>query len=262
MKPNKHLSISIKTWFAIAVIGQLIFAYYSAFFYGSAVVEGDLSKWNNVLPHGYTDGEFWPNFTTGTHILFAVIALIGGPLQFIPQIRNKFKRFHRINGRIYITSAVLLGLGGIIMTWLFDAGAPGSIKKIAATTNGLLILIFSFITVKLAIKRSISNHQNWAFRLFLVMNGIWFFRVYLMFWIAINGGPVGFDPVNFTGPVLDILNIAQFAVPLAVYEVYLYIKKCNQTAKTIALTIFMWLVNTSMAFGILVAFKGLWLPHL
>ena len=48
-------------------------------------------------------------------------------------------------------------------------------------------------------------HREWAIRLFLVVSGVWFFRVFLMLWLTINQGPAGFDIETFQGPALKYI---------------------------------------------------------
>jgi hypothetical protein len=38
----------------------------------------------------------------------------------------------------------------------------------------------------------------------MVLSGVWFFRLGMFLWLAINRGPAGFEPDTFTGPFLTI----------------------------------------------------------
>ena len=110
---KKALQKTATFWFIVAVVGQWIFATYVALFYGGAAIDNNFMKWNRVLPHGYVEGETMGNIATGIHVFFAVAILFGGPLQFIPFVRNRFKAFHRWNGRLYITTMALVSISGI-----------------------------------------------------------------------------------------------------------------------------------------------------
>ncbi len=248
-------------WFMVAVAGQWIFATYVALFYGGAAINNDFMKWNRVLPHGYVEGEPMGNIAVGIHVFFAVAILFGGPLQFIPFIRNRFTAFHRWNGRVYITTMALVSLSGIYMV-ITKGTISGLVGDISVSINGALILIFAYLTLHYALKRNIKVHNQWAFRLFLVANGVWFFRVGLMFWLLINGGPVGFDPETFRGPFLVFLGFGQYIIPLLIYELYVMANKNGTLLQKLAMFLLLVISTLITATGIFAATMGMWLPRI
>ncbi|MCD8540809.1 MAG: DUF2306 domain-containing protein [Leadbetterella sp.] len=187
--------------FGIITLGQWFFGAYIVSFYYRSALAGDFLKWNEVLPHGYIRGDGFGNLLMGLHVLIALVLVWGGPLQFFPLIRSRFAGFHRSFGKVYLVSAVLVSIAGMIFTWA--RGAAGDTgMAITITLQGGYILLFSLVVIRLAIRRDIKKHEAWAFRLFLVTSGVWFFRVLLMAWLFINGKPAGFDPDTFSGPFL------------------------------------------------------------
>jgi len=59
-----------------------------------------------------------------THVFSAVVALLLGPLQFLPRLRQGHKQLHRVLGRIYLGFGVLVGgLSGLYMS-MFAFGGP------------------------------------------------------------------------------------------------------------------------------------------
>jgi len=258
---NNFLNHSATTWFLIAATGQWIFAIYVASFYGGATLSGNIAHWNKVMPHGYVEGDVLGNIAVGIHLLLALVVLVGGPLQFIPQIRNKAPKLHRTNGRVYIFTAMILSLGGLFMVW--TRGTVGAeIGKYSISLNALLIMLFAALTVYYAIKRNINVHRRWAIRLFLVMGGVWFFRVGLMLWLMIHQTPVGFDPKTFSGPFLTFLGFAQYCVPLAFAQLYFSAQdsKSNQFKMITAVVII--ILTLATLGGIIAASMGMWLPRL
>ena len=248
-------------WFIVAVTGQWIFATYVALFYGGAAIDNDFMKWNRVLPHGYVEGQTMGNIAVGIHVFFAVAILLGGPLQFIPFIRNRFRKFHRINGRMYVTTMVLVSLSGIYMV-IAKGTISGLIGDISVSLNGVLILAFAYLTIRTAIGRNFKIHNQWAFRLFLVANGVWFFRIGLMFWLLVNDGPVGFDPETFRGPFLVFLGFGQYCIPLLIYEFYLRANKHEILWQKLTLTAVLVISSLITAIGIFAATMGMWLPRI
>ncbi|WP_299261313.1 DUF2306 domain-containing protein [uncultured Aquimarina sp.] len=258
---NKTLSISVQFWFIIAVLGQWIFAYYVIAFYGGAAIDGDFMKWNRVLPHGYVSGETMGNTAVAIHLLLAVIMMVGGPLQFVPQIRNRARSFHRWNGRLYILTAFVISFSGAYMV-ITKGTISGLVGDISVSFNGVLIMFFAVLAWRTAVARKFDSHRRWALRLFLVVNGVWFFRIGLMLWLFIHGEPVGFDPETFRGPFLVFLGIGQYVVPLIILEMYLYAKEKKSTLLKVVISAFLLILTVLTGIGVFAATMGMWLPRL
>lgn len=256
------IDLSAKFWFLVALTGQWIFVFYILALYGVHTVNGDIDAFNQVLPKGYVEGDFIGNAIVVVHMFFAVIVMGLGPLQFVPGIRNRFPKFHRWNGRTYLCSVCLASLGGLIMIW--TRGTVGGIPQhTAMSIISILILVFAFLTIRYALKRRFDIHRLWAFRLFLVASAVWFYRLGLMFWIGINGGPVGFDMKTFEGPFLTFLAFAQFLLPLAMLELYFYAKsKHSGIYSRLAISTLLFSLTICMGVGLTFATLGLWLPRI
>lgn len=258
---SKVLNASAQLWFIIAVLGMWIFAFYVASFYGGAAIDGDFMKWNRVLPHGYIEGESMGNLAVAIHLLFAVIVMVGGPIQFIPQLRKHAPSLHRWNGRFYISAAFIISLSGVYMV-ISKGTISGLIGDISVSINGILIMIFAYLAIRNAVKRKIDVHRRWALRLFLAMAGVWFFRIGLMFWLFINKGPVGFDPETFRGPFLVFLGFGQYLIPLAVLELYFFAQKKKTKTTKVLMSFGLLLLTGVTAIGIFAATMSMWLPRI
>ncbi|RTR27192.1 DUF2306 domain-containing protein [Shewanella atlantica] len=255
------LGHSAKLWFAVTVMGQWLFAAYVAIFYGGVTFSGDLAGWNKVMPHGYVAGDTIGNLAVGMHLFLALVVLIGGPLQLIPQIRSYAPKFHRFNGRIYILTAFILSLGGLFMVWTRGV-AGGEIGKYSISLNAILIMMFAGMAVYHAIKRDIKTHRRWALRLFIAMGGVWFFRIGLMLWLMVHQAPVGFDPKTFEGPFLSFLGFAQYLIPLAVAQLYFAASDSKNPKYKLAISLGLVVLTLAMAGGIFAASMGMWLPRI
>lgn len=257
------LNFSIKLWFVIAALGQWMFAIYIFAFYGKSTMNGQFEKWNDVLPHGYDKATPFNNWVVGIHLLFAFIMVVGGPLQLIPQIRKHFPIFHRYLGRVYIPLAILMAIDGLIMRYLhgFEKRTFQSINISIQAISIIVFAVLAYLSVK---KRNFGQHRIWAIRLFLVVSGVWFFRVGLMAWILIMGSPIGIDMKAFDGPFLWFLSFFVYTLPiqLLVFEVVLYSQKTKKQVFTIVTAIVILLFTIIMSVGIIGATMGLWLPHI
>ena len=104
--------------------------------------------------------------------------------------------------------------------------------------------------------------SNAALRLFLVVSGVWFFRIGLMLWIVVNRGPAGFDPVTFSGPFLTILSFAQYLLPLAVLELYFRAQRSTMAGVHVSMAAGLTVLTLVTAGGIAAATMLMWLPRL
>jgi len=257
----RFLKIAVHSWFAVVVVGQFIFALYILGLYGVSGLAGDFERWSSAGSHGYIEQDSMGNVLFGLHLLLAAIISIGGPLQLIKKVRQHFPKFHRINGRLYIGSAFLISFAGLYLTWI--RGTVGGLAgHLFITVNGLLILVCAFFTIQKAVNHQLLAHRKWAIRLFLVMSGVWFFRVFLMLWLTINQGPVGLDMDSFEGPALNMLYTFSYILPILFVEFYFKVKAPDRVRGRWILVSFLVLLTSCILVGTFSATMGMWLPSL
>ncbi|MBR9825515.1 MAG: DUF2306 domain-containing protein [Alphaproteobacteria bacterium] len=258
---HKALKTSGVIWFLAATVGQWLFVYYILMTHGRATLSGNYSEWDDVgLISGYVDGDLIANLLFISHVLLAVIMIVGGTLQLSPPVRKRFPTLHRWTGRVFLVIALFLAIGGYYMTWargvrLSDIGAMG------VSFNAHLIVFFSALTFYYAYKRQIDTHRRWAMRLFIVAHGVWFFRISLMGWYLINQGPVG-STRQLDGPADLVISFACYLVPLAMLELYQRAVDGHSTRFKWAMTVGVLLGTVAMSIGIFAALMMMWLPHI
>jgi hypothetical protein len=260
---SRILNFAAGSWLTVTTIGQWIFGIYILAFYGKSTLAGEFEKWNQVLPHGYVEGDWKGNLVVGMHVLLAAVLVIGGPLQLMPQIRSYFPRFHRWLGRTYVMTAIFVSLGGLIMIWTREGVGIDS-RRVSISIQAIYIIGFALMAIRYARARQFGKHRNWALRLFMVVSGVWFFRVLLMFWLMVNGGPVGFDPKTFTGPFLTALSIFSYAIPISliILEMYFYAQKNQNKTFSMITSGVIFIATIVMGVGIFAATMGMWLPRI
>jgi hypothetical protein len=91
------LKAAARFWFAVVVVGQLMFAFTVASFYTLTALRGDYHKWN--FTNGYVPGFSLGNTAVVMHVASAAFVMLAGAVQLVPQIRSRFPEFHRWNGR-------------------------------------------------------------------------------------------------------------------------------------------------------------------
>lgn len=253
---DRVLQGSVVFWFLVVVAGQLIFAAYIAALYGGATVSGDLQGWNQLMRHGFVDGDPAGNAMIVIHIALAFIITLGGLAQLTPQIRNRWPGFHRYNGRVYLLTAVVMSLGGLTLTWTRSGVGPG---EMATSLNGVLILAVAAFTVYYAVTRQIALHQRWAVRLFLLVSGVWFLRLMIFGWIGLHQAPLWLGD-NLDGPAGVVFNFAATLLPVAVYEVYLRVEDGAGPTGRLVMGIALSALTLAMAAAIGMTTLILWWP--
>ncbi|SEJ57761.1 Uncharacterized membrane protein [Dyadobacter sp. SG02] len=260
---QKLLNLAVTAWFVVTTIGQWAFGIYIIAFYGTSTASGDFENWNKVLPHGYVKGDWAGNLVVGLHVLLAAILVFGGPLQLMPIVRRSVPRFHRWLGRVYITTAVIVATGGFAMVW--TRGAVGDhVQHVSISVQTVYIIVFALLAWHYARAGRFDIHRKWAMRLFMVVSGVWFFRVGLMCWLVLNGGPVGFDPRTFSGPFLTALAVFVYALPvsLLLLELYFYGQKTKGRIAMTVTAVAIFLLTALMVVGIFGAIMGMWWPRI
>lgn len=151
-----------------------IFAYL-VLLYGGSAIRGELEVWGTKLTHGYVPGDLVGNLAVAAHLLLAVIVMLAGPLQLIPQVRAHMPVFHRWNGRTYLVAVLLTSIAGLYMLWVHGT-VGGLVLAAGQSLDALLIIVFGIFALRAAVARDFVTHRRWALRLFMVVSAVWFFR--------------------------------------------------------------------------------------
>lgn len=257
----KALRIATQSWFAVAFIGQVIFALAVAAFYTTTAVRGDFYRWGKSISHGgLVHGDTMGNSAVVAHLLSAVVITLAGVIQLLPAVRGRWPVFHRWLGRVYMLTVLAASGAGVYMTWI--RGSVGDVSQhIGATLSAVLMWVFAGISLRYAIRREIRSHRVWALRLFLVASGSWLMRIALFLIFMIYRRPVGFDPTTFTGPLLTTLTFAQYIVPLAILELYLRAQRPSAGATIrLATATLLFVLTIGTAAGVVAVTLATWIP--
>jgi hypothetical protein len=253
------LKAAARFWFFVTIIGQWIFAFAVASFYGLTAFRGDYHRWGKFISHGHVPGDSVGNFAVAMHLLAAVVIMSAGALQLVPQVRSRFPTFHRWSGRTYMLAAVVVSVAGLYMTWI--RGSIGDVSQhLGSTVNVILIWLCAGMALRYAMARDFRTHRRWALRLFVVVSAAWFYRAAFFLAMVIFKGPVGFDPTTFTGPFPTIMAFAQYLFPLAVLEIYLQAQEHGGALRRLATAGLLSLLTLAMGTGLLAVTMAVWVP--
>ncbi|HVS01081.1 MAG TPA: DUF2306 domain-containing protein [Thermoanaerobaculia bacterium] len=253
------LRAAARFWFGVTILGQFVFAFAVASFYGMTALRGDYHRWAKFINHGHVPGDTMGNLSIALHVGSAVALMLAGGLQIVPGVRNRFPRFHRWNGRVYVLAAVTVSVAGLYMTWI--RGGIGDVSQhLGSTLNAVLIWLCAGMALRFAIARDFRTHRRWALRLFLVASAAFFYRATFFFTMLVFGGPVGFDPTTFSGPFLTFMAFAQALVPLGILELYLRAQARPGAFRRLAVAALLFILTLGMAGGLLAITRAVWVP--
>ncbi|MDN4502652.1 DUF2306 domain-containing protein [Alteromonadaceae bacterium BrNp21-10] len=260
-RAKQALHISVSAWVAIALIGQWFFASYVFVLYAFPIATGNAELVNLARPiMGYVAGDTFGNLMLFSHVIPAALLSVGGVLQLLPVIRKKYPAVHRWNGRMFLTLGLLGAISGLYLTWgrgarLSDVGSLG------ITLNGVLILVAAVMAWRYARAKQFNIHMRWAIHAFLLINGVWFFRLFLMGWYAVNQGSNG-NSATLDGPMDLFFSFACYGIPMLIAEAVFWAKR-QQLAFRV------WAVSALTALGALITLIGIvaavfmmWIPRI
>jgi hypothetical protein len=256
---EKWLRWSGQFWYVVALAGQIAFVVFLIMYYGTRTYNGDFAAWNDKpIVVGHAEGDKMGNFMFITHVFGATIISLGGMLQLLPIIRRKAPAVHKWIGRCFMVMAILMAIGGIMMTWL-RGEVESVVGAVAITGDGLLILIFAIVAWRLAALGEIDKHRRWAMRTFMVANGVWFLRLMMMAW-AITTGGWGLDG-GLKAPAFIVMQFACYLAPLAVLEIYFLAQHSSSIGKKRMVAGLVVVSTLFMALGIFGAQFFMWGPY-
>jgi uncharacterized membrane protein YozB (DUF420 family) len=261
-RAKKLLLVSGATWFGVAMLGQIFFLTYILGFYAPPTASGHFEEWSKhrQVIDGYVAGDFIGNLQFGLHILMAAILTFGGLAQILPAVRNRFRLFHRWNGRIFAVAALLASIGGLWLVWVRGSIIELS-SSIGTSLNGVIIIICVVMAWRCARQRQFAAHERWAMRAFLTVSGVWFLRVGIMAFSLLTSGALGM-PSSYTDGFFPIWSYGSYLVPLAIYELYWRAKQSRSPTIAYGMTGLMFGISGLTLVGIGGAALVMWLPPL
>jgi len=257
--PQSKLRKKVHLLFYIGLIGQFAFALYIALYLLLNAVTGNMESWNEHMAHGIIEGDKIGNFSLVAHIILALTITVGGPLQFIPVLRGKYKQFHRWNGRIYIMSTMLTSIFACWLIWSRPVIIGGTSGLIGNTVNAILIIVFGSLTWYYAVRRKYDVHRDWAIRTYIVVSGVWFFRIMFGTWLLVTGFTAPGVDENLTGWFAKVLYFGSYLIPLLIVETYLRLKTSSNVKLIKYYTWAIMLLCPLLIAGTLVTAKVFWL---
>lgn len=98
------------------------------------------------------------------HVISGMAVILVGPLQFIPQLRQKSMKIHKLLGKIYAYGILIFAAPtGLIMAFYAEGGNSSTI---AFLIMGLLWFTTTILAIVFIRKGNVKAHQKWMHRSF------------------------------------------------------------------------------------------------
>lgn len=258
---KQWLATSIKAWIIVVLAGQWMFALYILAQFAMPWMSGTLdeSQFSHMI-EGYVNGDDFNNKVLLLHIIPVLVISLSATFQLVPYVRTHYPTFHRLNGRLFLTIGVLGALTGIYLTWgrgtrLSDIGALGT------TLNGLLIPVFCILAWRFAVRKQFTLHRRFAVHAFILINGVWSLRLYLMGWFMVNQGSFG-NNATMDGPADLIISYACYLFPMAVAEFVFWAETKAKPKTTLVASGLVAFAVVITAIGVVSATIMMWWPRI
>ena len=255
------LSKSVTSWLLVTLLGQWAFAFYILIAFAFPFVSGGIKAVDfSHMITGSIEGDSIGNTLLIAHLILAILISMGGVIQIVPWIRNNYPSFHRWNGRMFLTLGIMGALTGLYLTWgrgsrLSDLGAYG------ITLNGILIVVTSFFAWRYALAKRFDLHRRLAVHAFILINGVWTFRLYLMGWFVVNQGPNG-NNGTLDGPADIFISYACYMLPMLVAELFFWAQRQKETYKVVSVSSVLILGTVVTAVGVVATSLLMWFPRI
>jgi uncharacterized membrane protein len=243
----------VTVWISAGLFGLYILAYYAA-----ALWNGNLEKWNGVLPGLYQKESGAATAGIGLHFAAGGVILMLGTIQLIKAVRIRYPGFHRWVGRVYVTASLLAAVGGLFFIGL-KGTVGGTVMDIGFSLYGVLMLLAAVQTIRYARRDNTEKHRAWAIRLYALAIGSWLYRMDYGFWLLLTNGYA--HTPNFSGSFDKVMAFFFYLPNLLVADVFIRSAKFKTPPLVNFLTAFVLLLLTSfLLLGTYYFTKMLWGP--
>jgi uncharacterized membrane protein len=162
-------------WFGLSAVAVAVFAPLPYLVSSLSTIAGSAGQ---PIALNYAGRPGWVQVAFYAHIVFAGLALLLSPLQFVARLRDRAPRVHRVNGRVVLGAIGLASLAGLVLAPMNVAGPVGT-----AGFGALAVLWATFAVLAFrAIRRGdVVAHRRWMVRTFALT----YAAVTLRLWLGV-----------------------------------------------------------------------------
>lgn len=95
------------------------------------------------------------------HVIFACLAMASGALNFSTRMLKKYRKYHRLNGYVYLASILLVD---ITSGYMAPYATGGKINSIAFNMLNIVWLAMTVTAIVQIKKKQVDKHRKWMIR--------------------------------------------------------------------------------------------------
>ena len=98
------------------------------------------------------------------HGVAGACAILLGPMQFSDRLRCRFRRLHRVLGRIYVAGAFIAAPLGVYIQYFKERMGESRSFTIAAMVDAVMLMGTTGIALAFILKGRVEEHRQWMSR--------------------------------------------------------------------------------------------------
>ena len=147
--------IQFSIWLLMAMLAMILFVITASYLSFKSDVNFLLVKQDIV-----SDPIWRPTFYI--HVISGMLVILVGPFQFLKSFRTKFLNWHKLGGKIYAYSILLLAAPtGLIMAFYAEGGLWSTVAFSIMSILWFVTTLMAVIKIK---QRKIEEHKMWMMR--------------------------------------------------------------------------------------------------
>ncbi len=144
------------------------------------------------------------------HVLGGLLFGVLGPFQFAGVLKRRFGRLHRLTGRVFVATGLLLALSALRLLWQFPDSGTWILISARLVSGAALgtALVIAMLAIR---RRDIARHKAWMIRAYAIGMGAATVSFLLFPIFLITGeAPKGY--------VADLVFVGSWVINIAIAE--------------------------------------------
>lgn len=123
------------------------------------------------------------------HIVGATVYCVLGAFQFVPSLRRRHPRYHRLAGRVLVPAGLVAAASGLWMTAVYDLPvADGGLLPVIRWIFGLAMIAALALGMRAILRRDVATHRAWMMRAYAIGLGAGTQVLTALPWMLMAGG--------------------------------------------------------------------------
>jgi uncharacterized membrane protein len=115
---------------------------------------------SGILKYKAVSSNFIFRLCFKSHILFGMLAIFTGPVQFLTYLRNKHLRFHRRMGYVYFVSVLISSVMGLIIAQYAMGGIISTVGFSLLAIAWMGSAVLAIVSIR---RKKVTAHKKWMF---------------------------------------------------------------------------------------------------